>query len=565
MAAKTGSKVPFELLAPYNEDVVLTGSWDDWKKPIKMKKGKDGVWRTEVNLSDGDYEYRFKLRSKSYFALDQEVSVSDPKAVEFTLDSHENSVVRVKGGKPIVTNYKWKHDDVPLPDNPDLIIYEAHVRDFRGGQGDEREGRGTFEGMIEKLDYLVDLGINAIELMPVNEFPGDYSWGYSQTSLFGVENSYGTPDDLCALIDECHARGIRVIYDAVYNHMDSEAPLTQIDYSYWFVQDNHDEPELQFGPKFDYQHFDTNYQTFPAREHVMSAILFWATEFHIDGIRFDATRAIKHYDLLDWMHDKVHEYINFKPFYTIAEHVPQDPTIAGPNGPMDAAWHENFSKQLMCTILGIPKDGREPFNTTALFDGLDGRREGFIDVYHTIQYIDNHDQDRIMWQLGAYANIFDDAAFRRMKMGASILLTAPGIPMLWMGQEFGFPAERTLEPRPIAWGLLKNERNQGLLNHYKHLTHLRKSNPALTSNNFDSVAEMPDRGIIAYKRWNNEGNIVLVVANLFDRPSGEFSVGNDGLEDGTWREMIFNYDVQIQGGVLTDQLGPSEVKIYIRQ
>ncbi len=564
MSKNNTHKIPFELLAPYNENVVLLGSWDGWKKRTKMTRGDDGIWRAEVALADGDYEYRFELKSNSYFALGQTVSVSDPKAVEYTLDTHENSIIRVKDGKPVTVSYEWKHNDVPLPDNRDLIIYEAHVRDFRGGQGDE-DGRGTFQGMIERLDYLVDLGINAIELMPVNEFPGDYSWGYSQSSIYAIENSYGTPDELCALVDECHARGIRVINDAVYNHMDKDAPLTQIDYAYWFYTENPDDAELQFGPKFNYEHFDANLQRFPARDHVMGSILYWVNNYHIDGIRFDATRAIKHYDLLDWMHDQVHEYINFKPFFTIAEHVPQDPTIVGPSGPMDAAWHENFSKQLMCTILGIPKDGREPFDTSALINVLDGRREGFIDVYHTVKYIDNHDQDRIMWQLGTYANTFDDAAFRRIKMGAAILMTAPGIPMLWMGQEFGFPAERTLDSRPIAWGLLENQRNQGLLEHYKHLIRVRKSNPALTSSNFDVVADMPDRSIIAYKRWNDEGNIVLTVANLKDEYAGEFEVGNDGLEDGTWREMIFNYEVQIQGGVLRDTLGPSEVKIYIRQ
>ncbi len=564
MSKKNTNQIPFELLAPYNKDVVLLGSWDHWKERIKMDRGDDGVWRAEVALADGDYEYRFELISNSYFALGEKVSVSDPKAVEYTLDTHENSIIRVKDGKPVTVTYEWKYNDVPLPENRDLIIYEAHVRDFRGGEGDENT-KGTFKGMIERLDYLVELGINAIELMPVNEFPGDYSWGYSQSSLYAIENSYGGPDDLCALVDECHARGIRVINDAVYNHMDKDAPLTQIDYAYWFYTENPDDAELQFGPKFNYEHFDTNLQRFPARDHVMESILYWVNNYHIDGIRFDATRAIKHYDLLDWMHDQVHEHINFKPFYTIAEHVPQDPTIVGPSGPMDAAWHENFSKQLMCTILGIPKDGREPFDTSALINVLDGRREGFIDVYHTVKYIDNHDQDRIMWQLGTYANTFDDAAFRRMKMGASILLTAPGVPMLWMGQEFGFPAERTLASRPIAWGLLENESNQGLLEHYKHLIRIRKSNPALTSSNFDVVADMPDRAIIVYKRWNDEGNIVMIAANLKDQHAGEFTVGNDGLEDGTWREMIFNYDVHVQGGTLTDQLGPSEVKIYIRQ
>lgn len=155
-------------------------------------------------------------------------------------------------------------DDQPLPSNDELIIYELHVGDFRGGVGDTvGDRKGCFTDVIDKLDYLADLGINCIELMPVNEFPGHHSWGYSQRSIYAVENSYGTPDELCQLIDECHARGIRVIHDAVYNHMEMDAPLTQIDYEYWFYRDNPDFDHLDFGPKFNYEFYDEQHKCFP--------------------------------------------------------------------------------------------------------------------------------------------------------------------------------------------------------------------------------------------------------------------------------------------------------------
>jgi len=558
--------VEFVLFAPYNTDVALVGDWDKWQ-PIPMKKDENGYWRVEVPLKDGDHQYKFQVKSLSWFAEGKQVTVADPTALRFSLDSRENSIVTIKDGKKVLTSYQWKHDDVPLPSNDELIIYELHVADFTGGPGDNTRKRlyGTFKGVMEKLDYLAELGINAIELMPCNEFPGHHSWGYSQRSIYAVENTYGTPDDLCQLVDECHARGIRVIHDSVYNHMEADAPLTQIDYTYWFYQENPDEQFLDFGPKFNYEKYDENLDVWPARKHVIEAMKFWVDTFHTDGIRFDCTKALKYYDLLRWFNVEIHQEAGTKPFYNIAEHVPQDPTIAGPDGPMDAAWHENFFYQIACTVLAVPHNGREPFNTDAVFQVLDSRLDGFAGAFNTVNYLDNHDQDRIMWKLGEVAKIFDEAAFRRVKLGASLLLTSLGVPMIWMGQEIGEQSPKTMEKQPIDWVMLKeSERNQNLFNHYKGLIHLRKSNPALFSNNFEPVLNDPQRGLIGFKRWNDQGNVVIVVANLKDEYAGGFEIVGKGMEDGRWHEYIYNYDTEVQGGTLRDSLAESEVKVFIK-
>lgn len=557
--------IEFRLFAPYNEVVALVGDWSDWK-PIPMQRGDDGWWRVSVPLEDGSYEYKFEVKSKSYFVLDQIVQVTDPRATRVSHDRDENACIVIKNGQPVIADYQWQHDDVPLPQNTDLVLYELHVNEFSGGIGDEKGGpKGRFQDVIDKLDYLTDLGINAIEFMPVSEFPGERSWGYNPRVLFAVENSYGTPEDFCRLVDECHARGIRVILDGVYNHAEDNTPLSRIDYSYWYYQQNPDAPEQRFGPKFDYFHYDENLKLWPARDYVRDAILYWIEHFHIDGIRFDATAIIKHYDILRWMQDEIVKHIaGIKPFFTIAEHVPQDPTVTGLDGPMDAAWHEHFSKQLMATIVGREQDGRQPFNLDALIAVLDARRDGYDSPYNVINYIDNHDQDRIMWQLGQ-AGFIDDPAFRRMQLGASILLTAPGIPMIWMGQELGESSPKMINLRQtIDWALLQNERNCDLLNYYRGLVNLRRSTPALRGDSFEAFYVNHERSILAYKRWNQEGNIVVVVANLRDTFAGEVEIGN-WPGDGGWHEYTHNYEVQVQGGLLRDSLAESEVKIYIKQ
>ncbi len=559
--------IEFSLFAPYNEQVSLIGDWNNWEA-VPMQKDDRGYWRVSVPLDDGNYQYKFMVKSLSYFMSGETVAVFDPYAQHITLDADENSTLIVKNGARKVASYDWQHDDKPLPQNEDLIIYELHVGDFSGGPGDEPGGKkrkGRFVDVIDKLDYLAELGINAIELMPCKEFPGERSWGYNVRSLFAIENSYGTPEDLCRLVDEAHGHGIRIIMDAVYNHSDSDAPLTKIDFEYWYYKDDPNPPELRWGPRFDYQHYDENLDVWPARQYVNDSVMFWIDTFHIDGIRFDATAAINNYDFLHWLSDQIAQKINgIKPFYTIAEQVPQDPTITGTNGPLDAAWHEHYMQQVMATVLGKSNLGREPYDLDGLMNVIDPTRDGFGGAFNVVNYLNNHDQDRLMWQLGDKAQTFDEAAFRRNKLGAALLLTSPGVPMLWMGEEFAESAPKTIEYQPLDWALLQNQSNSDLKNYYAGLIYLRKTTQALQGDSIEFILEDAERGLFGFKRWDNGGGVVVIVANLYDRYAGDFTIANNGLEDGTWHEYTDNYDTQVNGGVLRDSLAESAVKIFIK-
>lgn len=164
--------IEFKLFAPYNKEAAVIGSFSDWQ-PVEMEKGEDGYFRTKIELEDGQYEYKFRVRSLSWFLEpDEWVEIVDPSAVNIAPES-QNGTITIKDGKPIVDTYVWMHDDKPLPPDRELVIYELHVGDFSGGE-DDPKARGKYQHIIEKLDYLVDLGINAIELMPVKENPGTY-------------------------------------------------------------------------------------------------------------------------------------------------------------------------------------------------------------------------------------------------------------------------------------------------------------------------------------------------------------------------------------------------------
>lgn len=558
------------IFAPYNESVELLASWNEWKAE-KMQRGSDGRWTATVKLPDGDHAYKFRVKSLSYFSNGTSVSVFDPYAMSVTDDDNQNSVLRVRDGRQREVSYQWKHDGVPLPANRDLIIYELHVGDFTGGNGDSVEGKtyekGQFVHVIEKLDYLADLGINCIELMPVKEFRGK-GWGYTLRSLFAVENSYGTPDDLCRLIDEAHGRGMRVFIDGVYNHADKDSPLAQIAYEYWFYKDNPDPEFLQFGPKFNYKHYDENLGIFPARKYVNESLRYWVREFHIDGIRFDATRAIADFDVIKELAGVAHEGADgVKPFYTVAEHVPEDPIIAGRDEgrPMDGAWHDGMARLLQAMIIGKEIDGNSPTDLDRLATEMDPAKNGYLHSDRFVNFIGNHDFNRILHLLAKDAEIVDEAAFRRVKLGTALLMMAPGLPMLWMGQEFGFSSEKSLEPRPLDWTLLKNQRNADLLNFHKHLIAVRKEHDAVRSDSFHVVLLDHERQLLGFKRFNDGGDVVVVLVNLKDSECPDVVVNGSGLEDGVWVELLNGGDVHVTGGELKTALGHSQAKVFVRK
>jgi 1,4-alpha-glucan branching enzyme len=548
------SPIEFTLFAPYNEKVSLVGSFSDWKE-IPMEKDDRGNFRVKVDLEDGVYTYKFRVQSKSwFFDLDQWVDVTDPYATNVDgKKEEENAIARIKDGEKIVDDYVWMHDDKPLPADHELVIYEMHIADFSGGE-DDPNPRGTYKDAIEKLDYLCELGINAIELLPVKEYPGDYSWGYNPRHFFATETSYGETKELKRLIDECHARGIRVIVDGVYNHSEASAPLTQIDHDYWYHHAPRD-PDNNWGPEFNYEHYDENLDTYPARKFIGDTVRFWIQEYHIDGIRYDAARQIANYDFMHWIVGEAKKTAGNKPFYNIAEHIPETAAITNIDGPMDACWHESFYHAVLEHITG------QTFDLERLKDVLDAKRQGFMGATNIVNYMTNHDHNHVMAEL-ADKGIFDEDAFRRRKLGAVMVMTAVGVPMFWMGEEFGEYKPKTPDSAKIDWTLLSGDLNKSLFEYYKGLIRLRKSNHALYTNNIEFFHENPEAKVIAFTRWNDEGSRVVVVANFSDSYLAGYTVPNFP-SDGTWHEWTGNYDVEVGGGTLMTDLGEFEAKVFV--
>jgi 1,4-alpha-glucan branching enzyme len=544
------SAIEFKLFAPYNRKASLIGCFSDWQE-IPMEKDDSGYFRTKIELDDGIYQYKFRIQSLSWFFEDKHhwVEVVDPCVTNID-DETQNGIIQIAKGKPFVDTYTWKHDDTPLPSNEQLVIYELFVAGFDSRHGDLK---GEFQDVIDKLDYLSDLGVNAIELLPMQEYPGDFHQGYNTRYYFATESSYGSSTDLKQLIDECHGRGIRFIMDGIFNHSDPECPLTQIDHDYWYHHEPQHDPSNTWGPEFNYEHYDENLDIKPAWDFIGKVVKYWVEEYHIDGIRFDATRQIDNYDFLHWIAHQARETAAMKPFFNVAEHIPEAPDITGFKGPMDACWHESFLQTAIAHICG------DRFNPDDLKEVIDCRRQGFEGTTSVINYLSTHDRGHVMAALGD-RKIFGEDAFKRAKLGAVLLMTALGVPLLWMGSEIGDYSN--YKDTPIDWSFLNNDLNKSLLAYYQGLIHLRKTNPALWTDNIDFFFEDPEAKVFAYNRWNENGDRVVVVANFSDQFLGQYCIPHFPTS-GTWHEWTRDYDIEVKDGNLVVDLGAWDAQVFL--
>ena len=346
---------------------------------------------------------------------------------------------------------------------------------------------------------------------------------------------------------------MRVLMDCVFNHSHAEAPLTQIDHDYWYSHEPSD-PDHSWGPEFNYQKYDENLEIKPAWQFIGDVVKCWIEEYHIDGIRFDAARQIGNFDFMSWITQQARQCASMKPFFNTAEYIPETPDLAGYNKPMDACWHESFYQQILEHICG------DTFNLADLKEVIDCRQQGYEGATSVINYISCHDHQYILTELGD-RDILDESAFKRAKLGAVLLMTAVGVPLVWMGNEFGeFNPE---EEAKINWSLLKNELNQDLFDCYRGLIGLRINNQALHTDKIDFFYEDIDNQVFAYTRWNDEGSRLVVVANFSSNFLADYEIEHFP-ESGTWHEWTQDYDVEAAEDKLVIDLGEYEVKVLVK-
>lgn len=536
----------FRVWAPNAAAVSVKGSFNGESADANplARDGDGGYWSADVpGVKAGD-TYTFVIRTADGRTLERR----DPYARDLT-----HSV-----GVCVVTDpaFDWGDDDgYRSPEWDDLVIYEVHVGTFT----DEVEGAepGNIAGVIRKLDYVKDLGFNCIELMPMGEFAMSHSLGYNPAHIFAVEEAYGGPHGLKTLVKEAHARGIAVILDVVYNHFGpSDLDLWQFDG--WSENDK--------GGIYFYQDWrsstpwgDTrpDYRRGEVRQFIRDNALFWLEEFCFDGLRWDATGQIRNakggnhpgddlpdgWELMRWVSREVDARQPWK--LLIAEDLQTNAAVTRPvddgGAGFDSQWDAQFVHPIREAI--IPgDDGARHMHAVAhaigfAYDGDPNKR---------VIYTESHDEvmngrARVPHDVNPQ-NAASWESQKRSTLGGALVFTAPGIPMIFQGQEF-LEDGWFVDTDPLDWSKL--ERFPGIHRMYRDLVHLRRNlcgtTRGLRGRNVQ-VHHVNDAGkVVAFHRWwaGGPGDDVIVVANFANRAYDEYRVGVP--RDGEWK-VRFNGD-----------------------
>jgi len=495
-----GQTVTLVLHAPHKEDVFVIGDFNNWTPNSASRMAKDGdrFWITLNGLSSGElYGYQY--------LVDGSLLVADPYT-EMTLDPNDKWIdeATYPGLKPYpeeltsgITSvlqpgreaYAWTHTGFTPPGKENLVIYELLLRDFLEAH--------DWTTLTDTLNYLAELGVNAIELLPVNEFEGNESWGYNPSFYFAADKYYGPAADLKVFIDSCHGRGIAVIIDMVLNHSYSQSPLVQLYYEGGKVAANNpwynvDSPNPVYSWGYDFDHESQDTKNFIDRVNS-----YWLDSFRVDGFRFDFTKGFSNvagdgwnYDpsriaILKRMADAIWS-VNSKA-YVILEHLTANAEESALSeygmllwGNMNGAYNES--------TMGYHDSNKSDFSWIS----YDNR--GWKDP-HLVGYMESHDEERLMFKnleygasSGAYNIQERNTALERMSLAGAFFFTVPGPKMIWQFGELGYDYSIDYDCRvcnkPIRWDYYKAGLRRRVYQHWAALIELKKSEPAFSSDDF---------------------------------------------------------------------------------
>lgn len=531
--------VAFRVWAPHADEVWVTGDFDDWAgDATPLTSEGNGNWYGDVGSAEPGHEYKFVIRrgTDTFHRV-------DPYARQVT-----NSV-----GNGVIYDpeaYDWGSDAYEIPAHNELVVYEMHIGSFYTKNDDEV---GTLELAADKFDHLVKLGVNAVEVMPVAEFAGDYSWGYNPAHIFAVESAYGGPDAFKTFVKTAHERGLAVILDVVYNHFGpSDLDLWRFDGwgegdkggIYFYNDDRSSTPWGDTRP---------DYGRDEVRRYIHDNAMMWLREYHLDGLRYDMTPYIRSvnasgkdlpdgWGLMRWINTSIRD--QFPGAIVIAEDMQQDPSVtqtSDEGAAFHSQWDSAFVHPVREAVIAMEDDWRSMEELAAAVT-----RVYNADAFQRVVYTESHDEvangrARVVSEI----NEGDPRGWhaqKRSTIGAALVLTSPGIPLLFQGQEF-LQGEWFRDDVPLDWELRSEYR--GIVRLYRDLIRLRRNSEGRTrglTGHGTAVAHLDEgANVLALHRWadGGPGDSVLVVVNLSAQEQHDYRIGVPAA--GTWR-LEFNSD-----------------------
>lgn len=597
-----GKGCDFVVWAPLLEGVVLCLEGpDDCRMP--MQKDAEGYWRLHLDTVGSAARYAYELNGSA--RRPDPASFFQPEGVHAASQVIDHA------------SFCWNEAGWQNPPLENYIIYELHIGTFTP--------EGTFQAAIEKLGHLKKLGINAIELMPVAQFPGERNWGYDGTYPFAVQNSYGGPDGLKKLVDACHRQSIAVILDVVYNHLGPEGNYLG-EFAPYFT----DKYKTPWGRAVN---FDDAY-SYGVRNYFAQNALYWFKHYHIDALRLDAVHGIvdmsaKH--VLRELVEKTEEFCrkNNRRHYLIAESDLNDTrlikTKAQGGYGLDAQWCDDFHHALHTLLTkertGYYKDfGRLEHLTKAIKEGFvyDWKFSSFRSRFHGsssanipalkfVAFAQNHDQvgNRLFGE-----RLSRQVSFEQLKLAAGTIILSAYIPLVFMGEEYGEDSpflyfiehsdpglieavrqgrkkefihfkwkeeppdpqdQTTFDKSKLAWEKISRKPHNVLYDFYRELIKLRKEILVFSrSSKKDFEINLLDReqAVIIYRR--HKASRAIMIAN-FGEADADISLS---IPVGKWKKIIDSSDSRWlgRGSRLPKMLGgkakicvrPFSLSIYVR-
>jgi 1,4-alpha-glucan branching enzyme len=533
--------VEFRVWAPGAKAVAVVGeAAADAKDPkagrrALVAEAGTGMFAARIDGAKAGQHYRYGITPPE----GAEVLKADPRARAY--DGAESLVVDPR-------SFAWKTKSFTPPARDAAIVYELHIASFNAPGG---KNTGSFKSAIDKLDALADLGVNAVELMPVNGH-GTSGWGYGPQQYFAPHSQYGSPDDLRHFVDEAHARGIAVLLDVVFNHYDgyAQAPLRCFDGVcpngsagiYFFEQEPY--RRTPWGPR-------PNFAKKEVADFFADNVFAWTTEYKVDGFRQDSVSNIRAMDgqgtvpggaeLLKRMNEVTEAA---RPgALLIAEDLKGEATVTGARTSGGLGFLTQWDGGFGWAITGAATAGSDDArNIGAVRDSLTHSYNG--DPFQRLLYVETHDTagndgQRLPVRIDA-ADPGSLAARKRAMLAAGLLFTAPGVPMMFMGQEMLEDAKFVNQPAPLDWS--KAVTNAPVLAFYKDMIRLRRnldgSSGGLRGKNVTvtHINESPGNKVLVYRRWGAANDDVMVVANFGGTRYTRYDIGVPSA--GTWKARV---------------------------
>jgi 1,4-alpha-glucan branching enzyme len=530
--------VAFRVWAPHADKVSVVGNFNDWQETANPMEGEEaGHWYVDIHDAKVGDEYRYVI-----WYGEQKISRIDPRSREVT-NSVGNSVV-------FDPEFDWEGDDFKIASFNELVIYEMHVGTFNRTRPNKT---GTFEQVIQKLGYLKRLGVNCIQLMPAAEFAGDISWGYNPAHIYAVESIYGGPYGLKELVKTAHQYGIAVILDVVYNHFGpGDLHIWQFDGwnengkggIYFYNDSRSSTPWGDSRP---------DYGRPEVRSYIRDNAMMWIDEYHMDGLRYDMTLFMRTIDgkveipdgwsLAQWVNRDIH--FKYPNKITIAEDLQNNPWLTKPENwggaGFSTQWDAGFVHPIRNVVQRVNDQERSMYEVR---DALCHRYN--FSAFERVVYSESHDevangkqrvpseidpQDPQSW----YAQ-------KRSTLAACMVFTAPGIPMLFQGQEF-LRGGWFDDTHGIDWS--EEQDCRGIVRLYRDLIRMRLNRQGFTAGLTGQRIEChhinDSDKLIAFRRWKEGGcgDDTVVVANFGNREWNDYRIGF--VRTGLW-QLRFNSD-----------------------